>query len=536
VTVSITRVNTAADSWQILINRLNEALDAIDDNAVTVSTAANGSHSTGNGYVDGIFGANTQVGVQWRGGTPQTPADAQWVSNVFFGNSTVNVAVTNNSITLGGSTGLKANTLGVFISGGLYLNSTGFGYGNSTVNLVANTTALTIGGKVFVHESTRSYVSVEGTSSTPRGRVNFVQGDGIEISLSDHSGGDQVNVVIASTIDLANLAVTNKVTVGSNVQVNTSTLSIGNSTVSLTGNSTQFTFVSGGSSANINLTGTYHGVAVHNTSGFYLGSTSQNSTHQTAVNLVASANVTAVHGVYTGNVSAGNGVFTTVYANAVLHIGANASFGSNSTVFSLFVDTTNNRVGANTNAPVVAFHVAANDAVRIASGTTAQRPSSPARGDIRWNETLQLYEGYVVANTTWVPLNTQYASNTQIWGNTAGVVLSPSNIAGSLAEVTLTDAATIAVNMATGINFVVTLGASRILGFPTNISPGRSGVIRVVQPVGGACTLSFGSGYIFDLGVAPSIDTTASKETFLSYYCKSATKVLITMPATKVTG
>jgi hypothetical protein len=122
--------------------------------------------------------------------------------------------------------------------------------------------------------------------------VNFVQGDGIEISLADNPGGDQVNVVISSTIDLANLAVTNKLTVGANVQVNTSTLSLGNSTVSLTANSTKVVFASGGQSANIGISGVNFGGAIVNSTGFFVGTSVQNSTHQTATNITATANVT----------------------------------------------------------------------------------------------------------------------------------------------------------------------------------------------------------------------------------------------------
>ena len=66
----------------------------------------------------------------------------------------------------------------------------------------------------------------------------------------------------------------------------------------------------------------------------------------------------------------------------------------------LALDVSNSRVGVGTASPAVALHVAATDAVRIASGTTGQRPGSPANGDVRYNSTLGTIEGYV-GGSTW---------------------------------------------------------------------------------------------------------------------------------------
>ena len=68
----------------------------------------------------------------------------------------------------------------------------------------------------------------------------------------------------------------------------------------------------------------------------------------------------------------------------------------------LVLDVTNSRVGVGTASPATALHIAATDAVRIASGTTGQRPGSPANGDIRYNSTLSTIEGY--SNSVWANL------------------------------------------------------------------------------------------------------------------------------------
>ena len=60
----------------------------------------------------------------------------------------------------------------------------------------------------------------------------------------------------------------------------------------------------------------------------------------------------------------------------------------------LALDVTNSRVGVGTASPATTLHVSATDAIRIASGSTAQRPGSPANGDIRYNSTLSTIEGY----------------------------------------------------------------------------------------------------------------------------------------------
>jgi len=60
----------------------------------------------------------------------------------------------------------------------------------------------------------------------------------------------------------------------------------------------------------------------------------------------------------------------------------------------LALDVTNSRVGIGTASPATTLHVSATDALRLPSGTTAQRPGSPANGDMRYNTTTGQMEGY----------------------------------------------------------------------------------------------------------------------------------------------
>ena len=60
----------------------------------------------------------------------------------------------------------------------------------------------------------------------------------------------------------------------------------------------------------------------------------------------------------------------------------------------LALDVTNSRIGIGTASPATTLHISATDALRLPSGTTGQRPGSPANGDIRYNSTTSTIEGY----------------------------------------------------------------------------------------------------------------------------------------------
>tara|TARA_Y100001935_G_C17293384_1_gene504749 strand:- start:669 stop:2252 length:1584 start_codon:yes stop_codon:yes gene_type:complete len=60
----------------------------------------------------------------------------------------------------------------------------------------------------------------------------------------------------------------------------------------------------------------------------------------------------------------------------------------------LALDVSNSRVGIGTASPATTLHISATDSLRLPSGTTGQRPGSPANGDIRYNTTTSTIEGY----------------------------------------------------------------------------------------------------------------------------------------------
>lgn len=95
------------------------------------------------------------------------------------------------------------------------------------------------------------------------------------------------------------------------------------------------------------------------------------------------------------------------------------------------------------------------------------------------------------------------------------------------AQHTLTDAASIAINMNDANNYKVTLAGNRTLANPTNMTAGQSGTILVIQDATGSRTLSYGSYYEFPAGTAPTLTTAANSQDILAYYVKSSTEIHI---------
>lgn len=96
------------------------------------------------------------------------------------------------------------------------------------------------------------------------------------------------------------------------------------------------------------------------------------------------------------------------------------------------------------------FTVSATDAIKIASGTTAQRPGSPAAGQLRYNTTLGKFEGY--NGTVWSSVGggaTGGGSDTVFYENTRTVTtnysISASNNAHSVGPITINSSITVTI-------------------------------------------------------------------------------------------
>jgi len=126
------------------------------------------------------------------------------------------------------------------------------------------------------------------------------------------------------------------------------------------------------------------------------------------------------------------------------------------TIDALFAaDGTGTSVGLNigsgkTLAVAGVLNVSATDAIKIASGTTAQRPGSPAAGQLRYNTTLGKFEGY--NGTVWSSVGggaTGGGADTVFYENTRTVTtnytLSASNNAHSVGPITVNSGITVTI-------------------------------------------------------------------------------------------
>ena len=93
-------------------------------------------------------------------------------------------------------------------------------------------------------------------------------------------------------------------------------------------------------------------------------------------------------------------------------------------------------------------------------------------------------------------------------------------------EVTaLTDASSIATNLALSNNFSIQLGGNRTLSNPSNITAGQSGSLFITQDSSGSRTLAYGSYFKFVGGSAPVLSTGAASIDRLDYIVKNSTEI-----------
>jgi hypothetical protein len=138
---SIVQVNAASDTFQVWLNRTNEAINAISTTVITANTNANGALTTGNTWANGIFSANVLSAFsEIRGGNVQT-SNTLVVSSNISQNSTFNYSVgsaTVNSVVNSTAFTISNSTFSVNIS------KTHIKIGNSTVNAIINSTSIAL--------------------------------------------------------------------------------------------------------------------------------------------------------------------------------------------------------------------------------------------------------------------------------------------------------------------------------------------------------------------------------------------------------
>lgn len=211
----------------------------------------------------------------------------------------------------------------------------------------------------------------------------------------------------------------------------------------------------------------------------------------TATDLTATTLTVSGASTLTGNVAAGG---TLAVTGTSAHTG-NATFGGTLAV---------------TGASTLTGNVTAAGTVTCTSGSITTRG---------WNAVAN--EGVVFFGNTGNNYlyfdGSAYNFPTSPVTNLGSAVVTKSNRRSDAAFLALTDAATIAVDMAASWNFKVTLGGNRTLGTPTNSHEGQHGFIRVTQDGTGSRTLAYSAAWTFGTAGAPTLSTTAGKVDLIEY-------------------
>ena len=98
----------------------------------------------------------------------------------------------------------------------------------------------------------------------------------------------------------------------------------------------------------------------------------------------------------------------------------------------------------------------------------------------------------------------------------AATVTEPGAVAPAV--VSLTDAATIAVDASLGNDFRVTIEASRTMGNPAHPSDGQQIIFQITQGAGGSSVITWDSGYEFSEGLPqPTLSTKAAQTDLLGF-------------------
>lgn len=295
----------------------------------STSISVDGEVTSGNtnitGFINVTSTANVGGAITARGDV--TVNGVLTVANTAtLGNTTI-----NQTLTVGNSTvNAVINSTAVTVGSNVVLTTTSITLGNSTVNTFANSTSLSTGVATLANTTINGFANIVGNAII-HGNVELGNNFGVDVVSFKASVNTEITPsanntqqlgradlrwgnIYANNIQSTNVAVGSIVTVGSNVALSTSILSIGNSTVNTVINSTS---VSTGSLTVANLTVSGDLDVQGNTK---LGSAITDVVSVVGLvntNIIPSANVTYSLGnnslywaeVHTGNVHADYGYF-----------------------------------------------------------------------------------------------------------------------------------------------------------------------------------------------------------------------------------
>lgn len=361
MTIPTSNLDITIDTFGTLVNRTNQLAHALTNFTVTVDTTSTGNNTTGNGAVIGRFGANTLFAAnELRGGNVAVSNTLNITSNVNITNAvTFTSSITANTLTAGGLANLSgglntatANATSIFVGANVSINTTAFFAGNSTVNTVITSAGIDTDGYLAVLNaatfantlSTIGLANLAGDINTSTVNATAVNiGSNVNITTSRvFVGNSTINTVITS----AGIVTTNNITINGLANlvggINTSTA---NATQINVGANVTIT------TTNINVTNSVSGcTASISANTIQIGNTVSNATHIRADNGFISGNLT-VNGTFTivSTINAAGSIIPSV-SNS-FSLGSSTSKFSNVNSFEIVTDvatiSTRVDVGAN---------------------------------------------------------------------------------------------------------------------------------------------------------------------------------------------
>lgn len=225
VNVANTANNNTFDYWR---NRTNEIAYYMSVYAVTANSS---NAAVGNAAITGIFSSNSLVSngnanvasYVSVGNADSSVFQYSYVNTSFIhvGNVTVNSTIN--------STATKAYNM--YVGSNVVVNTSMLHIGDSYTNSMLNKTLLNIKANTVVN-STVNATSIRFTNSASFGDLSY------DTLTFGNCVVNSTVITTANTVDSGFTANTTGFTVGANVYVNTSTISVGNSFANITSNST----------------------------------------------------------------------------------------------------------------------------------------------------------------------------------------------------------------------------------------------------------------------------------------------------------
>ena len=315
-------VNTAADTFGNWVSKTNEIVLLVNTDVVTVEQNSVGDFTTGNGFVIGIFGSNTLVATNIRGGNVAASATLNITSNANFTSSQVNSTAnvyfessntyvkTSNNITLEGNTYFYANASQQILN--IISNSSHYSISANVANgfTVTGNTSLYGSLSVNLASTFSNTVAITG-AATLSNTINVVGAANLQ---STANVGGTLGVVGAATFSAA-------VSIGGAATLSSTIAVTGNATFSNTMDVTgEATFVNAKATfANVtnlvaNVINVGSGGFTANSTGsysvYYSGAiTSSTNGYFANASLITIGNTSVNTQITSGTVSSNNGVF-----------------------------------------------------------------------------------------------------------------------------------------------------------------------------------------------------------------------------------